>query len=112
ADRAGVVGEGALDALADPPRRVGAELEAEAVLELVHGPHQAAVAFLDEVAERQAAAAVALGDGDDEAEVAFGQLAAGVLELALPAADDGQQRLELVEGGQVLQRPVAQLLDV
>ena len=44
--------------LADPPRRVGRELVAAAVFELVHRLHQADVAFLDQVEELQAAVGV------------------------------------------------------
>ena len=62
ADGAGVVVQRPGDALADPPRRVGAELELQPLLVLVHRPHQAAVAFLDQVGERQPAVAVVLGD--------------------------------------------------
>ena len=43
------------DRLPDPPRGVGRELVAAAVLELVHGLHQADVAFLNPVEERQPA---------------------------------------------------------
>jgi hypothetical protein len=73
ADRAALVGHGAGDRLANPPRGVGAELEAAAVLELVDRPHQAGVAFLDQVEEAQAAVAVLLGDRDDQPQVAFGK---------------------------------------
>ena len=51
ADRAALVGHGAGDRLANPPRGVGAELEAAAIFELVDRPHQAGVAFLDQVQE-------------------------------------------------------------
>src|SRR6185312_4571835 len=68
ADRARLVGDGAGDRLADPPRRVGRELVAAAVLELVDRLHQADVALLNQVEELQAAIGVLLGDRDDEAE--------------------------------------------
>src|SRR5207244_3983509 len=77
--RAGVVRQGAGNALPDPPGGVGAKLESQAVLVLVHRPHQAAVAFLDEVGERQAPAAVALGDRHYQPQVALGQLAPRLL---------------------------------
>ena len=51
ADRAGMIGDGAGDRLANPPRRVGAELVAAAIFVLVDRPHQAGVAFLDDVQE-------------------------------------------------------------
>src|SRR5690242_1878992 len=69
ADGARLVGDRAGDRLPDPPRRVGRELVAAAVLELVDRLHQADVAFLDQVEELKAAIGVFLGDGDDEAEV-------------------------------------------
>src|SRR4051794_5681355 len=53
ANRARLVGERAGDRLADPPGRVGRELEALAVVELLRGANQAERALLDEVEERQ-----------------------------------------------------------
>src|SRR4029079_3343879 len=67
------------DRLANPPGSIGAELEAAAILELIDRTHQAGVAFLNEVEEREAAVAVLLGNRDDETKVAFGQLALGLL---------------------------------
>src|SRR3954452_12258813 len=66
ADRAALVGDGARDGLADPPRRVRRELVAAAVVELLDGADEAERALLDEVQEREPAAEVALGDRDDE----------------------------------------------
>ena len=86
ADGAGLVGDRAGDRLANPPRRVGRELEALGVVELVDRPHQAEVALLDEVEEQHAATAVALGDADDEAQVGLDQFALG----SLPGLDDAQ----------------------
>ena len=83
ADGARLVGDRAGDRLADPPGRVGRELVAAAVLELVDRLHQADVAFLDEVEELQAAVGVFLGDRDDEAEVGFDHLLLGLAGLAL-----------------------------
>src|SRR4029453_19418256 len=62
ADGARLVGDGAGDGLADPPGRVGRELVPALVLELVHGLHEADVAFLDEIQELQAAIRVLLRD--------------------------------------------------
>ena len=86
ADRARLVGERAGDRLADPPGRVGRELEALAVVELLRGAHEAERALLDEVEERQALVAVVLGDRDDEAEVGLDHLLLGVEVAALDAA--------------------------
>src|SRR2546425_1995024 len=51
ADGAGLIGDGKVDGLSDPPRGVGGEFVAGAPLELVNPPHQADIAFLDQVDE-------------------------------------------------------------
>src|SRR5213592_2287160 len=61
-DRPRLVRDRARDRLADPPRRVGRELVALAVVELLHGADQAERALLDQVEERQPAAEVRLRD--------------------------------------------------
>jgi hypothetical protein len=82
ADGAGGVGDAPGDGLADPPRGVGGELEALAPVELLDGVHQAEVALLDEVEEREPGGLVLLGDGHDEAQVGLHERALGVLALA------------------------------
>ena len=74
-----LVGDAPADRLADPPRGVGGELEALAVVELLHRPHQPEVALLDEVEQRHPGALVALGDRHDEAQVGLDEGAAGRL---------------------------------
>src|SRR3546814_8055953 len=69
ADRARLIGDRAGDRLANPPGRIGAELVAAAIFELVDRLHQADVAFLDQVEELQPAVGVFLGDRDDEAQI-------------------------------------------
>src|SRR2546428_266285 len=69
ADGAGLVGDGARDGLADPPRRVRGELEALAVVELLDRAHQARVPLLDEVEQGQARARVTAGYRDHQAQV-------------------------------------------
>ena len=101
-DGARLVGNRAGDGLADPPRRVGRELVAAPVLELVDRLHQADVAFLDQVEELQAAVRVLLRDGHDQAEVGLDQFLLGLLGLCLAAAD----RLERASGGSRASRPV------
>ena len=85
ADRARLVGQRAGDRLADPPGRVGRELEALAVVELLRRADEAERALLDEVQERQALVAVVLGDRDDQAQVRLDHLLLGVEVAALDA---------------------------
>src|SRR5215208_16902 len=85
ADRARLVGERAGDRLTDPPRRVGGELEALAVVELLRGADEAERALLDQVQERQALVAVVLRDRDDQAEVRLDHLLLRVEVAALDA---------------------------
>ena len=54
ADRPRLVGERPRDGLADPPRRVGRELEPLAVVELLRRAHEPDRALLDQVEERAA----------------------------------------------------------
>ena len=49
ADRSRLVGHGSPDRLPDPPGGIGAEFESAAVIELLDRPHQAEIAFLDQV---------------------------------------------------------------
>ena len=66
ADRARLVRERPGDRLADPPGRVGRELEALAVVELLRRADEPDRALLDQVEEGQALVAVVLRDRDDE----------------------------------------------
>src|SRR5579875_2599177 len=72
-DGARMIGQGTGDALANPPSRIGAELVTQAMLVLIYCPHQAAIAFLNQIGERQAAAAIALGNRDDQTQIALSQ---------------------------------------
>src|SRR5918997_55451 len=71
-DRSSLVGYGPGDGLTDPPRRVGRELEALAVVELLYGPHQPDVALLDQIEQRDSPSGILLRYRDDEPEVGFG----------------------------------------
>ncbi len=82
-DRARLIGDRPRDGLTDPPRGVGGELVAAAVLELVDRLHQPDVAFLNQVEELQTAVRVFLGDRHDEAKVGLDQLSLGTLGLPL-----------------------------
>src|SRR5512143_3116701 len=87
ADRPGLVGDGPGDGLPDPPGRVGRELVAAAVLELLDGLHEAHVPFLDEVQELEAPVAVLLGDGDDQPQVGRDELLLGLVADLLAGRD-------------------------
>src|SRR3546814_18612635 len=72
-DRARLVGDRAGDRLPDPPGRIGRELVAAAILELVDRLHQTDIAFLNEIQELQAAVRVLLGDRDSSEERRVGK---------------------------------------
>ena len=76
-DRPRGVGDCARHRLADPPGRVGGELEAFAPVELLDGTDQAEHALLNQVEERQPLTSVVLRDRDDEAQVAADHLVLG-----------------------------------
>ena len=73
-----VPGQRGQDRLADPPDRVGDELDALVGIEFPGSGEQPEVALADQVAERQAPVLVLLGDRDDEAQVALDQLLHGL----------------------------------
>ena len=68
-NRPRVVLDRAHQGLPNPPDRVGGELEAAPVVELLDGADQPQVPLLDQIRERQAQVPVVLGDGDYELEV-------------------------------------------
>ena len=106
ADRARLVGDRARDRLPDPPGRVGRELVALAVVELLDRADQAERALLDQVEEREPAAQVALRDRDDEAEVRLDHLRLRGHVAAL----DPLRQVDLLVGGE--QRHLADLAQV
>src|SRR5215217_4366105 len=69
ADGTTLVRDGTLHGLPYPPRGVRREPEAPVGIELLDGLHQAYVALLDEVLERQTLATVLLGHAHDEPQV-------------------------------------------
>ena len=101
-----LVGQRPSDGLPDPPGRVRAELVPLAPVELLDGPDQPEVPFLNQVQEQHAAADVLLGDADDEAQVGLDQAA---LRLLVPPLHSLGQ-LDLI--GRVEQRDLADLLEV
>src|SRR5205807_9296685 len=83
ADRAGFVRQGPGDRLPDPPSRIGGELEALAVVELLRGAHQAKRPLLNQIEIGRAHVTVVLGDGDHEPEIRLHHLLLGVEIAAL-----------------------------
>src|SRR6185437_13052813 len=83
ADGARLIGERAGNRLPNPPNGIGRELIAAAVFELVDRPHQADVAFLDQVEELHAAIDVFLCNRDDQAQIGLHHLLFGLQRLAL-----------------------------
>ena len=69
ADGVGLVGYGAVDALADPPRGIGREFKPAFVFKFFHGFHQPQTALLNEVGEFQIGIDVFFGDGHHQAQV-------------------------------------------
>src|SRR6185312_3294658 len=101
-DRSRLVGNCTGNRLANPPRCVSRELVAATVLELVHGFHQANVAFLNKVEELQSAIGVLLGNRNHESQVGFDEFALGVLGVDVTLRDLALRALEVDEGDAVL----------
>ena len=91
-----MIGNRAGDRLANPPRGVGAELEAAAIFVFIDRAHQAGVSFLDDVQEGEAAIAVFLGDGDDQAEISAGQLSLGVFVFVVNLANSDDAAMQVL----------------
>jgi hypothetical protein len=85
-----------VDPLANPPLRVGRELEAAPPVELLDRAGQADVPLLDQVEQRHAPADVALGDAHHQPEVGLGQAAARRVALV-----DGRPQLGPLLGSEV-----------
>src|ERR1700733_2738172 len=61
-DRPGLIGNGAGNRLANPPRGISGEFVTTTVFELIDSLHQTDIAFLDQIEELQTAVGVLLGD--------------------------------------------------
>jgi hypothetical protein len=83
ADGARLVGNGAADGLANPPRGIGGKFVAATVLKLVHRLHEADVALLNQVQELQPAIGILFSNGNHEAQVGLGELMLGLLPVHL-----------------------------
>ena len=98
ADRARLVGDRTRRRLTNPPRGIGRKLVAPLVLELLNRLHEAGVALLDEVEEREPAIHVLLDDRNDETEVRLDHLRTGDLSGLQHLAELGERRHELLSG--------------
>ena len=96
ADRPRLVGERTGDRLADPPGRVGGELEPLAVVELLRRADQAQRPLLDQVEEGQALVPVVFRDRDDQAQVRLDHF---LLRVEVAALDPFGE-FDLLLGGQ------------
>src|SRR3989339_1415992 len=94
ADGARLIGDGAGDRLADPPRGIRTEFESAVRIEFLNGAEEADIALLNQVEEREAAPDVLLGNGDNKTEVRLGQLLLG----AGIALADAARELDLFAG--------------
>src|SRR6266516_2444632 len=95
-DRPRLVRDRPGDGLAYPPSRVGRELVALAVVELLDRPDQAERALLNQIEEAEAAAEIRLRDRDDEAKVRLDHLRLRGHVAAL----DPLRQVDLLVGGQ------------
>ena len=83
-----LAGDGDLQRLANPPRRVGGEAGAVRNVESVDGLHQPANGFLKKVGVAEAVVAESLGDVGGEADVGAGEPVL-VVNVAVVEAADG-----------------------
>ncbi len=81
---AGLIRQRAGDPLTDPPRRIGAELEAAPVVESLRRFHQADITFLDEIQKAHATSVVVLGDVHDQAQIGQDHFFLGLFQLGPP----------------------------
>src|SRR4051812_49421877 len=81
ADGAALVGNGTGDGLAYPPGGIGRKLEAFVMVKLVSRFHQADIAFLDQVEQRQATPDIPAGYTYHEAQVSLHEPLLGVRAL-------------------------------
>src|SRR5262249_61017813 len=93
----GLIGDSPGDGLADPPRRIGREFVATAIVELVHGLHQANIAFLDQVQELQAPIRMSLGNRDDKPKIGFDKVALRILRVYIALNDLALSSMELLK---------------
>src|SRR5439155_1486405 len=96
-DGPGLVGNGAGDSLADPPRGVSRKFVAAAIFELVGRTHEADIAFLNQVQQVKSAIHVFLGDRNYQAEIGFDEVLLGALSFGFAMTNYSQAVAQLGE---------------
>ena len=86
----------ARDGLPNPPRRIGAELVAPSVFELVDAPHEADVALLNQVEKHETAVSVLVGNAHHEPQIGGNELRFGGIGETLALFDFGARSLQLL----------------
>ena len=102
-DDAGLLSQGLQDGLADPPDRIGDELELLGLVEALGGPDQSEVALVDEIRHGKALVLVIPADRHHELEVRVDQLVEGP---PVPLADAHRQ-VRLLTQGKVTGLPIS-----
>jgi hypothetical protein len=84
--------------LVNPPTGIGAEAEAEPMVKLLHRTHEADIALLHQVEQRQAAVEVFLRDGHHQAQIGGHHGDFGLLPHRLPMLEFFPHLTELLGG--------------
>ncbi len=77
ADGASLVGDGARDRLANPPRGIRAKPISTGIVEFLYGLHQPQVALLDQIQKGNASTHIFLGDTHYQPGIGLDQMLAG-----------------------------------
>src|ERR1041385_5183081 len=96
-DRAGLVRNRPADGLADPPRGIGGEFVAAAVIKFVHRFHQTHIAFLDQVQELQASVGVLFCNRNHQPEVGFNEFTLSIFRIHISLYDLALRAAQLLK---------------
>ncbi len=108
-DGAGLVHDGPLDGLADPPGGIGGKTEAAFGVELLDRADKTEVTLFDEIQQHQAAVVVTTGDFDHQSQVGLDHALAGcfvtpqgttgVIDFFFGSEEGGEANLPQIELG-------------
>ncbi len=111
ADGAGLVHDGPLYGLADPPSGIGGKTKAAFRVEFLYRADEAKVALFDEIQQHQAAVVVATGDLDHQSQVGLNHALAGgfvasqrttsVIDFFFGGEQGGEANLPQIELGSI-----------